>query len=225
MQKIDLDGNLLWGDPAPFVVDNTVLQDNPTFGIFGDVLFFAWEDGYGELGTELSMQNADKFTGNTFWDADGETLNDAEKKQLFPKIAAFDDRYALVAWIDGRSSGKEDIFGLYAQKADTWHLNIDDVLDTPVSSINLKANYPNPFNPETSIAFSIAQNENVSLSVYNVKGQLVKTLIDNELMEKGNHRLLWKGIDNNNRAVGSGVYFYQLQTENESQVRKMLLLK
>ena len=100
----------------------------------------------------------------------------------------------------------------------------EEVIQTP-PSIQLKRNYPNPFNPETKIDFSISEDCKTNLSVYNIKGQLVKILINADL-EKGNHDIIWFGRNNNNEPVSSGVYFYKLKVNNKIEaVKKCLLLK
>jgi hypothetical protein len=96
--------------------------------------------------------------------------------------------------------------------------------DTPDLKDKLAKNHPNPFNPETKINFSLAKNGNVSLEVYNIKGQLIKTL-QNGYTDAGEHSVVWIGDDENGQKVTSGIYFYRLQTENMSKTRKMLLLK
>ena len=88
----------------------------------------------------------------------------------------------------------------------------------------LIGNYPNPFNPETSISFHLANSQNVEIGVYNIRGQLVKTII-NDTLEKGNHTITWNGTDSNNTAVSSGVYFYKFISADLTQVNKMILLK
>ena len=98
--------------------------------------------------------------------------------------------------------------------------NINDV---PAKTI-LEGNYPNPFNPSTTIAYNLAQTGNVSLKIYNIRGQLVKSLVDEE-QNAGRHEVLWEGDDNNSRNVASGIYFYRLQTGNGKQIRRMVLLK
>ena len=86
-------------------------------------------------------------------------------------------------------------------------------------------NYPNPFNPKSTIKFSIPQKGMVELNIYNIKGQLVKTMI-NESLDAGIHKLDWNGIDNTNKSVVSGVYFYKLNFDDEKILtKKMLLLK
>ena len=85
-------------------------------------------------------------------------------------------------------------------------------------------NYPNPFNPETRIVFNLPEEGNVKLIIYNIKGQKVKTMLDC-YMSPGRSEMIWNGKDDNGKAVGSGVYFYKLQTPSKSYVRKCMLLK
>jgi len=88
----------------------------------------------------------------------------------------------------------------------------------------LLGNAPNPFNPETRISFALSNSEKVKISVYNLRGQLVRTLID-ESLESGYHNVKWFGKDNFGIEVSSGIYFYQMQTSKKTSVRKMLFLK
>lgn len=88
----------------------------------------------------------------------------------------------------------------------------------------LDQNYPNPFNPSTTIRFELPEAGNISLRVYNVRGQLVKTLIESP-MEAGSHNLLWDGTNNASREVASGMYFYRLEAENYVKARQMILTR
>jgi Carboxypeptidase regulatory-like domain/FlgD Ig-like domain len=88
----------------------------------------------------------------------------------------------------------------------------------------LKGNYPNPFNPETAIKFSLSSAQNVSLKVYNMKGQVVKTLADRK-MEAANHKLVWNGKDDAGKPTASGVYFYRMVSDEYNATKKMMLLK
>jgi hypothetical protein len=96
--------------------------------------------------------------------------------------------------------------------------------DEIVTFIPELINYPNPFNPDTNIRFNIASETDVELSIYNIKGQKVRTLYKQKL-ESGNYEYTWKGRDNSNKVVASGIYFIQLKTNNSKRTRKMLLLK
>ena len=101
----------------------------------------------------------------------------------------------------------------------------DDMSVIP-SVTKLFGNYPNPFNPTTTISFSVAQTySSVTLNIFNIKGQKVKTLI-NEALPAGKHSVIWNGKDEKGKNVSSGVYFYKLQVGGRySCTKKMLLLK
>ncbi len=88
----------------------------------------------------------------------------------------------------------------------------------------LNANFPNPFNPETSIKFAIASESQVQVEIYNLAGQKVKTLI-NERMNPGIYCYVWNGKDDSDKSVTSGVYFYKMKAGNYTSTKKMILLK
>ena len=102
-------------------------------------------------------------------------------------------------------------------------VSVDDP-GVPVVATALHGNYPNPFNPETTIAYSVKDAGAVSIEIYNAKGQLVKTLV-NEHKATGNYSIVWNGRDNNNQAVSSGVYFYKMLAGKYSSTKKMILMK
>jgi hypothetical protein len=95
---------------------------------------------------------------------------------------------------------------------------------TPTAANNLSQNYPNPFNPQTTIAFSVKQRGLVTLRVYNVAGELVRTLASEEYTA-GAHTKVWDGRNDAGSPVSSGVYFYKLVANDFTQTRKMVLLK
>jgi hypothetical protein len=101
---------------------------------------------------------------------------------------------------------------------------VDDGSDSYIPVSVLYPNYPNPFNPETTIRFAVAQKSEVELDIYNLKGQKVKTLADG-LYNTGNHSLVWNGKDDKGINVASGIYFYKLTAGNLTKTRKMMLLK
>ncbi|MFC2075693.1 aryl-sulfate sulfotransferase [candidate division KSB1 bacterium] len=90
--------------------------------------------------------------------------------------------------------------------------------------IDLSQNHPNPFNPMTTIEFALPRESLISLVVYNTTGQKVRELTSGH-QAAGSHRVEWDGRDDSGRPVGSGVYFYRLQTGDFSRTRKMVLLK
>ncbi len=86
-------------------------------------------------------------------------------------------------------------------------------------SFKLEQNYPNPFNPQTHIKYDVAKTGPVNLSVYNVAGQRIRTLV-NKVQERGNYRVTFSG-----EGLASGVYFYRLQTGRFVETRKMILTR
>jgi CotH kinase protein/Lamin Tail Domain/Chitobiase/beta-hexosaminidase C-terminal domain/FlgD Ig-like domain/Divergent InlB B-repeat domain len=92
------------------------------------------------------------------------------------------------------------------------------------NNVVLYPNYPNPFNPVTTIKYSLPEDTSVTLGIYNVKGQLTKLLI-NEFQTKGQYTIDWDGNDNNGKPVASGLYFYRIKSNNCVLNQKMLLLK
>ncbi|MBN2414378.1 T9SS type A sorting domain-containing protein, partial [bacterium] len=92
------------------------------------------------------------------------------------------------------------------------------------SSMHLYANYPNPFNPVTTIEFDLKQQADITVAVYDVRGRLIQTLLSG-VRAAGSHRVVWDGRDLNGTAVSSGVYIYQLKTGDAVLSRKMMLMK
>ena len=108
---------------------------------------------------------------------------------------------------------------------DAW-TGIDDT-DLPndvVRALHLFQNQPNPFSPETRIAYELPQGGPAELRVYSVNGRLVRTLLDEE-RPAGRHSIVWDGRDQSGRAVSSGVYFYTLSAPGVEESRKMLMLR
>jgi hypothetical protein len=95
--------------------------------------------------------------------------------------------------------------------------------ETPVQNA-LFSNYPNPFNPTTTITFSIEIDGFVNLEIFNIRGQKVKSLVY-ENKTSGNYTVFWIGTDDNGLAVGAGVYFYRMTVGDYSETKKMVLIK
>jgi hypothetical protein len=224
-QKFTYSGDPLWSSMGYAVVQKDSTQSKPTIASFsngGSIV--AWADYFGiesdiyykyitESGEMISVTPA------------GNILCGATKQQYEPK-AISKDNFAYVIWADGRTGGKTEILGLYAQKLNNEAGNgVNDNNAPQVGNFSLNQNHPNPFNPSTTISFALTKNTPaLELNIYNLKGQLVKTMFNGSL-EKGNHSLVWDGRDEKGASVSSGVYFYRLSDGTDSQQRKMLLMK
>ncbi len=113
--------------------------------------------------------------------------------------------------------------GLYLFSVEGHTGQVTAARESP-STATLSQNFPNPFNPSTTIAFELVRREHVMLRVYDVRGGLVQTLVD-ETLAAGAHTAPWSGLDASGQAVASGVYYYQLNAGPTSLTRRMVLLK
>ncbi len=101
---------------------------------------------------------------------------------------------------------------------------IDDSSVPPRTGFDLR-NEPNPFNATTTIVFEAPERTEVTLRVYDLRGALIRTLVDHEIREAGTHRVTWTGLDDLGREIASGMYFYQLESRGDIVSRKMVLLR
>jgi len=103
------------------------------------------------------------------------------------------------------------------------HTSVDEATTAPIVT-ELLTNFPNPFNPETTIRFALSNESNLEIIIYNVRGQLIRTLVNGN-MSSGVHNVVWNGRDDNGDPVGSGMYFYRMRAGDYQSVGRMMLLK
>jgi hypothetical protein len=102
---------------------------------------------------------------------------------------------------------------------------VDEGTDKNIpKTYELANNYPNPFNPSTTIKYALPRPGKVALVVYNLLGQKVRTLVNKE-HPSGRFEVIWDGSDNYGNVVGTGLYFYRLETNEMAFVKKMLFVK
>ena len=185
---------------------------NLTYTINGNQLDLDWDFNNNSVITFSNFKIVRETGGHTFIDSSSVTnfsldlQNDRNHKV-----------YVYADYADDMESHNTDTL-------DIRFVDTEDV-DKPEFITKLCNNFPNPFNPSTIIRFSIARdNTFAELSVYNIKGQKVRTLVSEELTS-GIHEILWYGDNSINKKVASGVYFVKLKTKDVSQLRKVLLLK
>ena len=129
-------------------------------------------------------------------------------------------------WTIIATDGTHDVSasnGPFTLTIDVSKLNVNDSEPIP-EKFALHANYPNPFNPTTTISYDLPEQSRVTLGIYDLLGKKIKTLI-NQSQDAGNKMAVWDGTDEFSRPVSAGVYLYQIQAGDFIQTRKMLLLK
>ncbi len=114
-------------------------------------------------------------------------------------------------------------------ETEDYLLTVGRVSGVPVASgtsgrLLIEPAYPNPFNPSVRVAFAMARRQNITVTIHDAKGSLVKTLLSSEL-EAGQHELVWHGLDGRGRRQGSGVYLIRFKTDTDTLMQKVLMLK
>lgn len=147
-------------------------------------------------------------------------LNDSlsiQNNYLQPSVSNNGNHFAFVRG-NGISWSANDLYLAYV-------VNTNIEYQIVVNNYPLLNNYPNPFNPTTTISFSIPVESKVNLSIHNIKGQKIKSLLSDQLAA-GEHSIIWNGEDASGKKVGSGVYLYKLTLNGKTDaVKKCLLLK
>ncbi len=119
------------------------------------------------------------------------------------------------------SEGSDLVLNIYLHQTGTDN---QDNVQSYSETIHRIKNYPNPFNPTTTISFELTKAERVKVSIYNIKGQKITTLRD-QVFPKGQQAILWNGKDDQQKSVSSGLYFIRLETETTHYVHKTMLVK
>ena len=127
-------------------------------------------------------------------------------------------------WIDMGADPYYDDVAIRVRTSPTLVLGADD--DDPITPYrwSLSHNYPNPFNPSTTILYSLATRSHVTITIYNVLGQEVNVIVD-DVKSAGEYRASWDGADFGGRGVASGIYFYRLSAADHTETAKMVLLR
>ncbi len=178
--------------------------DDIAFNNIGEYFFMVYSSS-----STLEIKEFDHFDEPHFHLID--TINFSSNIQSIDLIHQNENIYNMIVTTMG------SIF--YFQCAITPNGNLDI---TPV--ILNSSNYPNPFNPETTISYNIPKKGNVTVDIYNIKGQKVKSLLKEE-QDAGKHSIIWKGNNDKGQKVSSGTYLYRVKSGDEEIVNKMMLVK
>jgi hypothetical protein len=151
-------------------------------------------------------------------------MKDLEFRMYFPGKATSSkvSNYSVRNFKNGRYESKTVTV---AECQDFIQITIEAIEEIPLPACTaLKSNFPNPFNPETTISYDMAKSGRARLEVFNVKGQAVKTLVNGHV-EAGTHFINWNGRNEAGNNVSSGIYFYRLTANGKTLTNKMMLMK
>jgi predicted glutamine amidotransferase len=206
-----------WEDTPDYVVIDVVDIDN------ADTI---QEIGVLQDGTCIGAVNPDSFPCQILAYPDYENPSPLTFEIVYNTKAQPSSHYAYelldlnnLAFSDGQIIAEKD--GLYQVKLNG---NGSGDSDSAVSIIRTMSNYPNPFNPNTNISFTLTAKAEANVLIYNIKGQIVREM-GRKPYNVGINTIKWDGRDSANNPVSSGIYFIRINTESESHTHKMLMLK
>jgi hypothetical protein len=182
----------------------------PSVAVFGSVVHVVWRserDGNNEIYYKRSTD------AGIIWGIDTRMTNNTASSVL-PSVAV-SGSFVHVVWTDYRDGNYE----IYYKHDPTGNVGIQNISTEIPSSYSLSQNYPNPFNPTTNIKFAIPKNEFVKITVFDILGKELETLV-NEQLAPGTYETNWNASN-----YPSGIYFYKLSAGDFSETKKMLLLK
>jgi hypothetical protein len=200
---------------------------------FGNSVQQTTDEGYIVAGS-YAMFESDVYliktdsSGDTIWTRTygGESSDGGSSVQQ-----TTDGGYIITGTTWSYGAGLRDVYLIKTDSLGNGPTGIDDEVNPSSKipkSLILSQNYPNPFNPSTTISFDIPENAGakkpVSLTIYDIRGRRVQTLIDSDL-ELGNHKIHWDGRNDRGELVASGIYLYRLKAGSEIYTRKMTILK
>ena len=191
----EISGDVSVGDELVAYAQGQVVGATRITDLNAPVVITAW-GGYSDYGISLPGYN----TG------------DAISLKLYSQIEG--KEVALSTELNG------SYYGLAPMTTGTATTDIIEVVD----GFALGNNYPNPFNPVTTIEFSVPEDAPVTLAIYDVTGRLIQTLVSGE-MNSGNHRIVWDGLDSSGDAVSAGMYLYTLRSADVTITKKMVMMK
>ncbi len=210
------------GESDPGNTINIMLELLPPSNLTCEIVnsadvYLEWE--YPDYEGERNSRNGRELLGFNVY-RNGDMINDGllEETNYIDPLVSYGNYiyYVTAVYTAGESEPSNEVVA-------TSYSDIDDDLALPEIT-ELKGNYPNPFNPETEIAFSLATAGNVKIDIFDIRGRRVKRLVD-EQYSAGNHSVIWKGDDDRNRNIGSGIYFYRMHSGDYQATGKMILLK
>jgi len=159
----------------------------------------------------------------TVTDDAGKTVQINGYRAVYDYVPVVDD---MIEFITGNIQYSFDKYEFIVRGNDdigNVSVKIDDDVNLPIA-YRLDQNYPNPFNPTTTIQYGIVKEGLVTLTVYNILGQEVKTLVNTQ-QNGGTYKVTWNGLDNHNRMVSNGIYIYRIVSNDFVKSKKMVFLK
>ncbi len=221
-QRINAAGSVQWGAAGVPICTLPGWQNQPVIikdGAGGAII--TWTD-YRVQYPDIYAQRINA-AGAVQWTGNGVAIATASPSQSAPTIAGDGTGGAIISWMEQRGIYASQIGGNGILGSRASASAVGPAGQSPKVPV-LSQNCPNPFNPRTSLRFDLPQAGYVRLSVFDVAGRVVRTLVD-EGMSQGSHEVAWDGLDSAGRAVGSGTYLARLSFGGRVETVRMGLVR
>ena len=199
------------------IADETGDQQFPTIAFDGTNYLITWFDG-----SAGSSKGRFFNTSGTPLDLEFTIFGPLENKfPLLTGVSFASDRFCAITTRVDEDFTDGDVYGAFISPS----TGIDESNPHPApATFELIGNYPNPFNASTSIKYTLPTSAQVEIAIYDIQGQLVRTLSKGE-KSSGTHIAIWDGKDNIGKQLPSGIYFYKLSIGGESKIKRMVLMR
>jgi hypothetical protein len=222
-QRLNADGDTLWNGDGVLICESIGTQEELRIASDGSGgATIAWQENRqaGDFG-DVYARTVDA-SGNTQGPGSGTALCTSITEQRFVEIATDNSGGGIVTWSDSRNSA-ETLSDIYANRVYSTGATGIETTEPPQTGF-LSQNFPNPFNPTTTIIYGLEEPGLVSLRIYDASGHLVNVLVEGT-RDATQHTATWNGRDLRGSSVASGVYFYRLIAPGFERTRKMVLLQ
>jgi len=209
-------------DNSPYYCDIPINRR----GVYNETIWAAWQEN------DAAWQAAhydSEYKVSVYFDAGTQDIWYPVSVAFKETLDTLDIPYVFDSYVGGHMSDLSERYPFALNYLDSvmW-CNESEIEQPDLTSVlvdyQLFQNYPNPFNPVTTIHYRLASKTDINISVYDMLGNHVKTL-KNNTQTAGEYRIVWDGSSENGNQVSAGIYFYQLQTGNFTQTRRMIYLK
>lgn len=223
-QRFSSNGTRLWPESGAVIkpMDNNTFSGLSVFARQNSVIVHFNESQFGSANNVIKAFALDS-AGGFLWSGHVQVVGASSGEKIHLNSRVSGSGVSILSWGDRRADGGD----IYAQNitADGHYGNLVSIDGAKEPArFRLIGNFPNPFNPSTTIAFDLPRNNFVGLTLHNTLGQIVRTLFKG-IAHEGRNEIDWDGRDDLGRAVSSGIYLYRLQMDGMSVTKKMILSK
>jgi len=209
-------------DNSPYYCDIPINRR----GVYNETIWAAWQENDAAW---QAVHYDSEYKVSVYFDAGTQDIWYPVSVAFKETLDTLDIPYVFDSYVGGHMSDLSERYPFALNYLDSvmW-CNESEIEQPDLTSVlvdyQLFQNYPNPFNPVTTIHYRLASKTDINISVYDMLGNHVKTL-KNNTQTAGEYRIVWDGSSENGNQVSAGIYFYQLQTGNFTQIRRMIYLK